>query len=137
MNSPLKKLKKLAKPSPKEKKRSYLKVEKRMTDIEASRVTKCPRCGANLSVKLVCELKDAETYQAPIEHSKVYNKFPSDLAVKLDISHVDKEYVYLKPRVWLKGEDFSTISSIVKELHGSWVSAGKNSAFKIPRDAFV
>ena len=108
-----------------------------MTDIEASRVIKCPRCGANLSAKLMCELRDAETYQTPIEHGKVYQKFTPEQANKLTITNVDKGYVYLKAKVWLGSEEFSEIIQVVKELGGEWVSQGKDSHFKIPREAFA
>ena len=34
--------------------------------------------------------------------------------------------------VWLKGDTFSAVSSIVKEFGGEWVSTGKNSHFRVP-----
>jgi len=108
-----------------------------MTDIEASRVIKCPKCGANLSAKLVCELRDAETYQVPIEHGKVYQKFTPEQANKLTITNVDQDYVYLKPKTWLGSADFAEIAQVVKDLGGEWIAQGKDSHFKIPREAFA
>ena len=108
-----------------------------MTNVEASRVIQCPRCGANLSAKLVCELRDAETYQTPIVHAKVWEKFTPEQANKLRIDNVTKDHVILKTKAWLGSSDFAEIIGVVKELGGEWVSQGKDSHFCIPREAFV
>jgi len=59
--------------------------------------------------------------------------FPQNLAGMLYFESTD-EYVLVKPRQYLGGENFREISSIVRDhLGGEYVSAGKESGFRIPR----
>lgn len=45
------------------------------------------------------------------------------------------EWILVRPRRYLGSENFAKIASIIKECGGEYVSAGKQSRFRIPRRA--
>jgi hypothetical protein len=59
--------------------------------------------------------------------------FPKDLAGMLHFEVADK-YVLVKPRQYLGSDSFRRIAAIIRDkLNGEYVSAGKDSHFRIPR----
>lgn len=44
-----------------------------------------------------------------------------------------ENYIIVKPRRFLGSDNFAQIASIVRDLGGEYISAGKNSHFKIPK----
>ena len=66
--------------------------------------------------------------------AKVQARFPADLADLLYLE-LTEEYVLVKPRQYLGSDNFRRISAIVREeLNGEYVSAGRESHFRIPRE---
>jgi len=64
----------------------------------------------------------------------VQKVFPQDLAGMLYFE-VTEEYVLVKPRQYLGSDNFRRIASIVRnQLNGEYVSAGRDSHFRIPRE---
>jgi hypothetical protein len=59
--------------------------------------------------------------------------FPKDLEDML-IFEETEEYVVIKPRRYLGSENFAKIASIVRDAGGEYVSAGKDSHFRVPRE---
>lgn len=58
--------------------------------------------------------------------------FPEDL--KNLLSFEEKEdYIMIKPRQFLGSENFAKIASIVRRIGGDYVSAGKESHFRMPK----
>lgn len=70
------------------------------------------------------------------ERSKVLEDirmmFPEDLEGLLGFEE-KAEYVVIQPRQFLGSENFSKIASIVREVGGNYVSAGKSSHFRVPK----
>jgi len=65
----------------------------------------------------------------------VQRVFPQDLAGMLYFEVTD-EYVLVKPRQYLGSDNFRRIASIVRnQLAGEYVSAGRDSHFRIPKEA--
>ncbi len=65
----------------------------------------------------------------------VQRVFPEDLAGMLYFE-VTEEYVLVKPRQYLGSDNFRRIAAIVRnQLNGEYVSAGRDSHFRIPREA--
>jgi len=63
----------------------------------------------------------------------VRRMFPQDLAGMLYFEMTD-DYVIIKPRQYLGSENFAKIATIVRDqLKGEYVSAGKESHFRVPR----
>jgi len=60
--------------------------------------------------------------------------FPKELA---DLLSFEKqgEYTIIRPRQFLGSDNFAKIAGIVKKHGGEYVSAGKQSHFRIPRKA--
>lgn len=44
------------------------------------------------------------------------------------------EYIVVKPRQFLGSENFAKIASVMREAGGEYISAGKESHFKVPRE---
>ncbi len=64
----------------------------------------------------------------------VQRSFPQDLAGMLYFEMTD-EYVLVKPRQYLGSDNFRRIAAIVRnQLNGEYVSAGRDSHFRIPRE---
>lgn len=76
--------------------------------------------------------KDAQTAEGPkasaLEEIKV--TFPNDMQKLLTFE--DKgDHIRVAPRQFLGSENFAKIASIVRDLEGEYVSAGKESHFKV------
>ncbi len=59
--------------------------------------------------------------------------FSSDLEEMLTFEEAEN-YIVIKPRKFLGSDNFARIASIVRSLDGEYISAGKNSHFKVPRE---
>lgn len=58
--------------------------------------------------------------------------FPEDLEGLLTFEE-EEEYIVIRPRQYLGSENFAKIASIVRGAGGEYISAGKDSHFRIPR----
>jgi hypothetical protein len=58
--------------------------------------------------------------------------FPEDLADMLSFEE-QGEWVIIKPRQFLGSENFAKIAEVVRSQGGDYVSAGKESHFRVPR----
>jgi len=63
---------------------------------------------------------------------EVKKKFPENLQGLLKFAD-STEYVVIEPRQFLGAENFAEIARIVREAGGDYVSAGKESHFRIPK----
>jgi len=59
--------------------------------------------------------------------------FPESLEGMLTFEEV-KDFIVIKPRQFLGSENFAKIAAIVRDAGGEYVSAGKESHFRIPRE---
>ena len=59
--------------------------------------------------------------------------FPKDLEGMLEFEET-VEYLIIRPRGYLGSENFAKIASIIRNAGGEYVSAGKESHFRIPKD---
>jgi len=86
------------------------------------------------------EMRTSSTVPESVEAPKplrtiddVKKVFSQDLAGMLFFEETD-EYVLIKPRQWLGSDNFAKIAAIVRDqLGGEYVSAGKESHFRISR----
>jgi hypothetical protein len=62
----------------------------------------------------------------------VKQAFSSELAGMLFFEE-SGTFVIVKPRRFLGSDNFSRIASIVRDIGGEYVSAGRNSHFKVPK----
>jgi hypothetical protein len=58
--------------------------------------------------------------------------FPQELEDLLNFSEKD-DYIMIKPRQYLGSENFAKIASIIRSAGGQYISAGKDSHFRIPK----
>lgn len=66
---------------------------------------------------------------APIQ---IRQYFPKQLEELLSFEEQEK-WIKVSPKRFLGSENFARIATIVRDLGGEYVSAGKNSHFKIPK----
>jgi hypothetical protein len=59
--------------------------------------------------------------------------FPEDLKEMLEFEEMEK-YIVIRPRGYLGSENFSKIASIIRDAGGEYISAGKESHFRIFKD---
>ena len=59
--------------------------------------------------------------------------FPKELEEMLTFEE-SGEYIIVKPRQYLGADNFAKIASIIREAGGEYISAGKESHFRIPRE---
>jgi len=62
----------------------------------------------------------------------VRESFSSDLEEMLTFEETG-DHVMITPRRFLGSDNFARIASIVRSLGGEYISAGKNSHFKVPK----
>lgn len=72
-----------------------------------------------------------EEKKKAVEEVKVL--FPENLEGMLSFEEV-KDFIVIKPRQFLGSENFAKIAAIVRDAGGEYVSAGKESHFRIPRE---
>jgi ribosomal protein S1 len=58
--------------------------------------------------------------------------FPENLEALLSFQEKD-DYIMVKPKQFLGSENFAKIASAVRGLGGEYISAGKNSHFRVPK----
>jgi hypothetical protein len=73
----------------------------------------------------------SEEKKKAIEDIKVL--FPENLEGMLAFEEV-KDFIVIKPRQFLGSENFAKIATIVRDAGGEYISAGKESHFRIPRE---
>lgn len=75
---------------------------------------------------------EAPQVQKPLNIDDVKMMFPEDLEGLLNFE--DKgEYIKITPRQYLGAENFAKIAQIARGAGGDYVSAGKDSHFRIPK----
>lgn len=79
---------------------------------------------------LLKETKKAVDSDASL--SPVKQNFPDDLKALL-IFEETKDAVIIKTKGFLGSANFAKIGAVVRNLDGEWISAGKESHFKIPK----
>jgi len=87
---------------------------------------RCPKCGAALTVAPGKEPKRTLLTQ----DAKAL--FPKDLEDLLTFEE-NQTHIIMKTRRFLETEDFAKVAAIVRANKGEYVSAGKDSHFKIPK----
>lgn len=58
--------------------------------------------------------------------------FPEELKKLLSFEEVE-DHIVIKPRQFLGSENFASIASTVRDMGGDYISAGKESHFRVPR----
>lgn len=58
--------------------------------------------------------------------------FPEDLEALLSFEEKN-DYIIVKPRQFLGSENFAKIASTVRGMGGEYISAGKDSHFRVPK----
>jgi len=65
-----------------------------------------------------------------LEEAKSF--FPGELVELLSFED-SPEKIIVKPRKFLGSDNFAKIAAVIRDLHGEYVSAGKDSHFVIPK----
>jgi len=76
--------------------------------------------------------RDATPSTTRPETASINQFFPQELANMLDF-HDEGDWFKVSPKTFLDSENFGKVLSIVRELGGEYVSAGKNNHFKVPK----
>lgn len=58
--------------------------------------------------------------------------FPEDLEARLQFDEKG-EYIIIKPKAFLGSDNFAKIASAVRGMGGEYISAGKDSHFRVPK----
>lgn len=58
--------------------------------------------------------------------------FPEELETRLSFEEKE-EYIIIKPKQFLGSENFAKIASAVRGMGGEYISAGKDSHFRVPK----
>lgn len=73
-----------------------------------------------------------EVYEKETSIEDVKMMFPEDLENLLSFEE-EEDYIMIKPRQFLGSENFAKIASIIRGIGGDYVSAGKESHFRVPK----
>lgn len=66
------------------------------------------------------------------KYGEIQAAFPKVLLEMLSFEESEM-YVMIRPRQFLRSEDFAKIASVSRDLGGEYISAGKDSHFRIPK----
>ena len=83
-----------------------------------------------LSSPLVSNVKTADKNKS-IEQVRMI--FPKNLEKLLEFNE-KTEYIIIKPKQFLGSDYFAKIASIARELGGEYISAGRDSHFRVPKN---
>lgn len=86
---------------------------------------KCPACGTTLTV-------DVKGTQRAVSMEDIKRLFPEDLESLLSFQEMADHFL-VKPRQFLGPDVFSQVAARVREVGGEYISAGKESHFRIPK----
>jgi len=84
------------------------------------------------SVPQAPEIISHEVHEEEKSLDDVRVAFPENLETLLSFQEKD-DYIMVKPRQFLGAENFAKIASTVRGLGGEYISAGKNSHFRVPK----
>ena len=73
-----------------------------------------------------------EVYERQKSVEDIRMSFPQDLENLLNIEERN-DYIIIKPRQCLGSENFAKIASAVRGMGGEYISAGKDSHFRVPK----
>jgi hypothetical protein len=73
-----------------------------------------------------------EGYERQSSVEDIRMSFPQELESLLSIEERN-EYIIIKPRQFLGSENFAKIASAVRGMGGEYISAGKESHFRVPK----
>ena len=73
-----------------------------------------------------------EGYERQKSVEDIRMSFPQELESLLNIEERN-EYIIIKPRQFLGSENFAKIASAVRGMGGEYISAGKDSHFRVPK----
>lgn len=90
----------------------------------------CPKCGATLSVDVKLTVKKEPIEARYLEDIKIL--FPKDLEELLTFED-SEEHIIIRPRQYLGTQHFAKIATIIREASGEYISAGKESHFRIQK----
>ena len=73
-----------------------------------------------------------EMHEKPTSLEDIRMSFPEDLENLLNFEE-KTDYIMIKPRQFLGSENFAKIASTVRGMGGEYISAGKDSHFRVPK----
>lgn len=73
-----------------------------------------------------------EAYETKKAIEDIRMMFPEDLESLLSFEERD-DYIIIKPRQFLGSENFAKIASTVRGIGGEYISAGRESHFRVPK----
>jgi hypothetical protein len=74
-----------------------------------------------------------EAYGKKASIEDIRMMFPEDLENLLSFEE-KQDYIMIKPRQFLGSDNFAKIASIIRGIGGDYVSAGKGSHFRVPKN---
>lgn len=104
----------------------YLVAIRAETDVAIERIKKAK--GLTTTVQ-EDKTKPKSSKKQSVEDIKMM--FPEDLENLLSFEQ-KTDYVLIKPRQFLGSDNFAKIAAIIREARGEYVSAGKESHFRVP-----
>ena len=75
-------------------------------------------------------VRESSGMQRTVEEVRLL--FPPDLENLLNIDERN-DYIIIKPKQFLGSENFAKIASAVRGMNGEYISAGKDSHFRVPK----
>jgi uncharacterized Zn finger protein (UPF0148 family) len=101
---------------------------------EVSVEVKCPLCGQTLTVQIVPAQTSEEKQTVTVTAKDIAEVLPPDIKELMTVEDLDKDYIKVKPKQFLGKKMFAISAQFVRdELHGEYVSQGKDSYFKVPK----
>ena len=73
-----------------------------------------------------------EMHEKQTSLEEIRMSFPEDLENLLNFEE-KPDYIMIKPRQFLGSENFAKIASAVRGMGGEYISAGKDSHFRVPK----
>jgi hypothetical protein len=107
-----------------------------LKSLAVGQITKPPTVHVITSTQKPMTMPSMETQ--PPETSKqralddIRMSFPEELEARLDFEEKG-DYIIIKPKQFLGSENFAKIASAVRGMGGEYISAGKESHFRVPK----
>jgi len=96
----------------------------------------CPICGKTLTVQLAPAKQTLMEKQTILVTAKdITEILPPDLQELMTVEDLNRDWIKVKPKRYLGTKMFAIAAQFLcEELHGEYISLGKNSYFRIPKE---
>ena len=101
-----------------------------LKSLAVGQITQSPMHAPSASTSIPTQTAHETSKQRSLDDIRM--SFPEELEARLSFDEKG-DYIIIKPKQFLGSENFAKIASAVRGMGGEYISAGKDSHFRVPK----